>query len=125
MGQDGEDELQIYGTQVDTVERVSHTANNNDQIHEYLNEVGRMIDSLPSYPGSSHPKLEDLKWKVPIAGALHPRMTAAGHLDLRSAYYALRQELSLQLPFSGVMWNRRLKTVDQIAKRGLNYLLAL
>jgi hypothetical protein len=39
------------------------------------------------------PVREDLKWKVPIAGVLWPKVAVSGGLDLKSSYMALRNYL--------------------------------
>ncbi|XTI91300.1 hypothetical protein V2W45_716603 [Cenococcum geophilum] len=92
-------EIAINGFRVDTVEAVSAATNTPEELSAYLNEVDEMVDGLNpnshldkdkhSYKG----KKEELKWKVPVAGARYPRTTPDIDTDLHTSYKALRQVL--------------------------------
>jgi len=58
---------------------------------KYLKEVDVMIDSvILSLVRDSR---EDLKWKVPIAGLLWPKVAISDGLNRKSSYKALRSYL--------------------------------
>ena len=82
------DELLVEGYRVDLVESISATSNEEVNLAEYLKEVDIMIDSAVLTRVRDPP--EELKWKVPIAGALYPKEAASSDIDLRSSYQALR-----------------------------------
>ena len=54
---------------------------------QYLSEVDDIIDSVNVSSALDTPK--DLKWKVPAARVLYPKVGVSGDLDLRSPYTAL------------------------------------
>ncbi|OCK90529.1 uncharacterized protein K441DRAFT_578728 [Cenococcum geophilum 1.58] len=115
------DELEIHGYQVDVLITISSMRNDLGQLRAYLEEVDSMIDSLKRYPAYASESLSDLKWKVPIAGALHPRISASGTMDLRSSYKALRLDLA-----SDSTQGSKSKVNDEVLNgAGLNYAFAL
>ncbi|KAI9146907.1 alcohol dehydrogenase [Paramyrothecium foliicola] len=75
------DEISIYGCMVDT-------------------EVISLVDSVKNNPVPD--SFADIKWKVPIAGALYPRK-AGGEANIKRSYEALVRELvpSKASPVSG------------------------
>lgn len=88
------DELLVEGYTVDCIESISAFSNEEENLAAYLDEVDTMIDSA-ILTQVREPR-EELKWKVPIAGALYPRVAASGNLDLRSSYQALRKYLKFE-----------------------------
>ncbi|PMD64854.1 uncharacterized protein K444DRAFT_554213 [Hyaloscypha bicolor E] len=85
------DELKIYGLLVDRVASVSFASNLPEELKSYVDEVNLMVDSLSLY---SQENSADLKWKIPIAGASHPRTLSSANLDMRLSYEALRDYLA-------------------------------
>ena len=83
------DELMVEGYSVDVIESISASSNVEQEWGKYFNEVDAMVDSAVLSPvrGSR----EDLKWKVPIAGVLYPKVAVSESLDLQSSYTALRK----------------------------------
>ncbi|KAF1839660.1 hypothetical protein BDW02DRAFT_486530, partial [Decorospora gaudefroyi] len=88
------DELLVGGYAVDEVEIVSVSSNVEEELSMYFNEVDKMIDDATISPTQT--SREDLKWKVPIAGALFPKVATSGGGDLRSSYAALRNSLNFK-----------------------------
>jgi hypothetical protein len=86
----GSEELSISGCAVDTVKIISSTKNTPDQLSVYLKEVDTLVSSIKKNPVSD--SLSDLKWKVPIAGALYPRMSG-GEANIQRSFEALKKEL--------------------------------
>ena len=82
------DELLVEGYVVDSIESISASSNEEENLAAYLDEVDAMVDSAV-LTAVREPRAE-LKWKVPIAGALYPRVAASSGLDLHSSYQALR-----------------------------------
>lgn len=66
----GTDERSVYGYKVDVIASVSIATNDPEHWESYIDEVDDLVDSLRL--NSSSQKLEEWKWKVPIAGAKHP-----------------------------------------------------
>jgi hypothetical protein len=86
------DELIVEGYAVDVVESISASSNVEQEWERYFKEVDAMVDSAVLSPvRDSH---EDLKWKVPIAGVLYPKVAVSGGLDLQSSYTALRNYIN-------------------------------
>jgi hypothetical protein len=88
---DNTDELLVDGYEVDEIESISKASNVEEEWEKYFNEVDTMIDSAILAPVRH--LLEDLKWKVPIAGVLWPKVAVSGGLDLKSSYTAFRNYL--------------------------------
>lgn len=85
------DELLVDGYEVDEIESISRASNIEEEWEKYFTEVDTMIDSAILAPVRH--SLEDLKWKVLIAGVLWPKVAVPGGLDLKSSYTALRNYL--------------------------------
>jgi hypothetical protein len=85
------DELLVDGYEVDEIESISKASNVEEEWEKYFNEIDTMIDSAILAPVRHLP--EDLKWKVPIAGVLWPKVAVSGGLDLKSSYTAFRNYL--------------------------------
>jgi hypothetical protein len=82
------DELIVEGYAVDVIESISGSSNVEREWKKYFREVDAMVDSaVLSLVRDSR---KDLKWKVPIAGVLYPKVAVSGGLDLQSSYRALR-----------------------------------
>lgn len=87
------DELLVGGVVVDEIRSVSKTANVTNQVRAYLKEIDAAVDALPRYPVHERDRESrfDVKWKVAIAGAWHPRKVASGDIDMRTSYIALKE----------------------------------
>jgi hypothetical protein len=85
------DELLVEGYEVDEIESIGKSSNIEEEWENYFNEVDTMINSATLAPVRHLP--EDLKWKVPIAGVLWPKVAVSGGLDLKSSYTAFRNYL--------------------------------
>jgi hypothetical protein len=85
------DELLVDGYEVDEIESISKASNVEEQWERYFNEVDTLIDSAILAPVRHLP--EDLKWKVPVAGVLRPKVAVSGGLDLKSSYAGFRNYL--------------------------------
>ena len=83
------DELIVEGYAVDVIESISASSNVEQEWEKYFNEVDAMVDSAVLNPVRD--SREDLKWKVPVAGVLYPKVAVSGGLDLQSSYTALRK----------------------------------
>ncbi|KAH6672306.1 hypothetical protein B0J14DRAFT_70569 [Halenospora varia] len=96
----GNDILEVSGHHVDEVRFVSRSANLMPSMeqagttHVYLTEVSVIIDSFAHQYRDLQPPLEELKWRVPIADASQPDISASTAIDMRSSYYALMQYFS-------------------------------
>jgi hypothetical protein len=113
------DELLVDGYTVDVIENISMSSNVEEGLALYFSEVDAMIDRAVLSP--SQTSREDLKWKVPIAKALFPKVATSGGVDLQSSYRALRNSLSEKGKGKSVD-----KGVDFIDRnQGLSYLAAL
>ena len=86
------DELIVEGYAVDIIESISESSNVQQEWVKYFIEIDAMVDSAALSPVRD--SREDLKWKVPIAGALYPKVAVSGGLDLRSSYAALRSYIN-------------------------------
>jgi hypothetical protein len=86
------DELSVEGYVVDEIESISKSSNMEEELAQYFNEVDAMIDHAILSPTQT--SRDDLKWKVPIAGALLPKVATLGGIDLRTSYTALRNSIS-------------------------------
>jgi hypothetical protein len=85
------DELEVEGRLVDEIQRVSKSCNVPAKRGQYFKEVDSMIDSLDPFYIKSHQGV--MKWKVPIAGALHSKLAVSGDVDIHSSYKAFRKLL--------------------------------
>jgi len=85
------DELLVDGYTVDLIESVSTSSNVEEELAIYFSEIDAMVDGAELSP--SRTSLDELKWKVPIAGALFPKVATSGGVDLKSSYKALRSWL--------------------------------
>jgi hypothetical protein len=85
------DELLVDGYMVDVIDSISTSSNVEEELARYFNEIDEMIEGTELYPTPT--SREELKWKVPIAGALFPKVATPGSVDLRSSYEALRNYL--------------------------------
>ncbi|KAH8669611.1 hypothetical protein BGZ60DRAFT_564070 [Tricladium varicosporioides] len=100
----GSDILEVSGHHVDEVRFVSCSANTMPSMeqagttHVYLTEVSTIIDSFAHQHRDLRTPLEELKWRVPIADASQPDISASTAIDMRSSYYALMQYLSKPHP---------------------------
>jgi hypothetical protein len=83
------DELCVESFSVDVIQKISDALNLEEEWEDYFKQVDAMVDSLPWSPRQE--SREDLKWKIPIAGALYPKEAVSGSFDLRSSYRAFRQ----------------------------------
>ena len=83
------DELTVEGFVVDVIETISKSSNLEQEWENYFKEIDAMVNSLALSP--LRDSREDLKWKVPIADVLYPKVAVSGDLDLRSSYRAFRQ----------------------------------
>ncbi|PMD47662.1 hypothetical protein L207DRAFT_415975, partial [Hyaloscypha variabilis F] len=86
------DELAVQGFAVDVIQLISKSSNIEQEWEQYFNEIDYMVNSLNSTPLRDF--REDLKWKVPIADILYPKVAASAGLDLRSSYKEFRQFIS-------------------------------
>ncbi|OCK83978.1 hypothetical protein K432DRAFT_463823 [Lepidopterella palustris CBS 459.81] len=129
-------EIQVSGLRIDEIKSVSKAANLGSQLKAYLEEVDRIVDSLPSYPVRE--TRADVKWKVPIAGALRPGLVTSADLDMRSSYVALRECLAhatkTKSPINDISNKSQAKASDSLMgkeahevlqARAQNYILAL
>ena len=76
------DELAVEGYAVDVIESISTSSNVEPEWQKYFDEIDAMVDSAVLSPVRD--SREDLKWKVPIAGMLCPKV----------AYTALRNYIN-------------------------------
>ncbi|KAF2812279.1 uncharacterized protein BDZ99DRAFT_518138 [Mytilinidion resinicola] len=86
------DELLVDGYEVDVIESISTTSNGEQEWANYFREIDTMVDNAVLSPVRD--SREDLKWKVPVAGVLYPKVAVSGGLDLKSSYAALRNYLN-------------------------------
>ena len=86
------DELIVEGYSLDVIKSISASANVDQEWEKYFSEIDAMVDAavLSPVPDSR----DHLKWKVPIAGALYPKVVVSGSLDMQSSYKALRTYIS-------------------------------
>ena len=82
------DELIVDGYAVDNIQSVSTSSNVEQEWKEYFEEVDTMVESADL--SLLHDTREDLRWKVPIAGASYPRVAISEVVDLQQSYAALR-----------------------------------
>jgi hypothetical protein len=102
------DELMVDGYTVDEIESISESSNTKEELAAYLNEVDAMIDDAILSPTQT--TRDDLKWKVPIAGAMFPKIAISGDVNLRTSYMALRNSLGS---------HRKGKAIDRGATDGI------
>ena len=86
------DELLVEGYAVDAIERISASSNVEQEWQMYFKEIDAMVDSADLI--QVRDSREHLKWKVPIAGVLYPKIAVSGSLDLQSSYMALRKYIN-------------------------------
>ena len=118
-------ELRVHGVKVDTITAVSTTSNLPQELVSYLNEIDEMVRL------ASPTQYEDLRWQVPIAGALKERIK--GH-DMHDSYMALCEYIGKK-PKKSKNKKRQRKGVGEILVStrdkdalwlsGQNYFLAL
>src|SRR5262249_6709138 len=82
------DVLLVEGYEVDAIKSISTSSNVEAEWEQYFKEVDAMIDAATLVPFRD--TRENLKWRVPIAGALYPKTDVSGAPDLRSSYAAFR-----------------------------------
>jgi hypothetical protein len=97
------DELLVEGYKVDEIESISTSSNVEQEWDAYFTEIDTIIDSAVLSPVRH--LSEDLKWMVPIAGVLWPKVAVPGGLDLKSSYTALRNYLRGNQKGKGVEQN--------------------
>ena len=85
------DELEADGYEVDFVESLSQSSNIEQEWPRYFEEIDEMLDAANLNPVPD--SLEELRWKVPIAGAMHPKLVIPGTPGLKCSYNALRKYL--------------------------------
>ncbi|PVH69089.1 hypothetical protein DL98DRAFT_626637 [Cadophora sp. DSE1049] len=85
--------LSVTGCLIDEIEQVSK--HSNEQLTrkrlQYFNEIDSMVEALRDEDGGKDKELERMKWKVPVAGASHPRVVHSGYIDLEDSYIAFRR----------------------------------
>lgn len=86
------DELIVEGYEVDVINSINTSSNLEREWEKYFKEVDTTVDSAVLSPVRD--SREDMKWKVPIAGVLYPKVAVSGGLDLRSSYAALRSYIN-------------------------------
>ena len=87
------DELLVEGYEVDVIERISMSSNVEQEWKNYFIEVDTMVDSAVLFPIRN--SLEELKWRVPVAGVFYPKLAISEELDLESSYTAFRKYLDI------------------------------
>jgi hypothetical protein len=114
----GSDELRVRGFRLDTLQHVTSASNVPEQWGEYWQEIDAMMD-VPMiktvYPQNMR---DEMKWKVPIVGALFPRTMGPGNLDLEVSYDAFRRNLAMAKL-------ARFENDPAVSAEGNNYALAL
>ncbi|KAI0849615.1 hypothetical protein F5Y00DRAFT_261400 [Daldinia vernicosa] len=85
--------LAIDGCHVDEIVSISKHSNSNKgkERAQYFKEVDSMVDSLRQF--YTPERLEELKWQVPVAGALRPTAVALVDLSMHDSYKAFREVL--------------------------------
>ncbi|KAF3057208.1 Heterokaryon incompatibility protein 6, OR allele [Daldinia childiae] len=85
--------LAIYGCHVDEIVSISKHSNSNKakERAQYFKEIDSMVDSLR--PFYAPDRLEELKWQVPVAGALRPTTVALVDISMYDSYNAFREVL--------------------------------
>jgi hypothetical protein len=96
----GTDELRVQGYDVDVIEGISTASNIKNEWKRYFEDLDEMIDSAVLSSVGDSPA--DLKWKVPVAGALFPRAAGSGAIDMKTSYIAFRNYLEVTGKGSGV-----------------------
>ena len=90
----GMDEVHVKAIVADEITTISRMVNEPKQakkLGQYFKEVDTMIESLSKY--YTQTDRNELKWRVPIAGALHPRVAISGIVDIHESYKAMRKIL--------------------------------
>jgi hypothetical protein len=85
------DALLVRGYIVDVLELVSALSNDIETPNKYLDEVDMMVETAVLTP--SKESREDLKWQVPIAGALYGNTALFGAAKMESSYRVLRESI--------------------------------
>lgn len=89
------DALMVRGYIVDVIESISASSNDEDNLSQYLDEVDTMVETAVLTP--LRESREDLKWQVPIAGALYGKTAPFGDVDMKSSYRVLRKAVKTKL----------------------------
>ena len=74
---------------MDTIDKVSSVANEQKWRTQCFKQVNEMIKS----PSETYPEsvCYCLKWQVPLAGALHPKVAGSGDINIQDSYKAFRK----------------------------------
>ncbi|KAI1451148.1 hypothetical protein F5Y02DRAFT_18390 [Annulohypoxylon stygium] len=85
--------LAATGYLVDEIEQVSRSTSTGSEegLIEYFQELDTMIDDVAEYYSKS--REQELRWRVPVAGAKYPKITFSADLGLAESYKAFRQQL--------------------------------
>ncbi|KAF2823081.1 hypothetical protein CC86DRAFT_409849 [Ophiobolus disseminans] len=86
------DALFVDGYNIDEIESISASTNDEHGLAQYFADIDNMIDRAVLHP--SQTAADELKWRVPIAGALFPKVAISGGSDLRTSYISLRSWLN-------------------------------
>jgi len=92
------------GYEVDFVQDITTSSNVNAEWGTYFDEIDEMLASAVLSP--CRDSLDAIKWKVPIAGALYPKIALHGVTDLQSSYNAFRNYLTIKRKGKQVSGNR-------------------
>lgn len=87
------DELRIRGHRLGSLQKVTKAANVPEEWAEYFEQIGVMLDISGIRTSYSASIRRDMQWKVPIAGAVHPKTLTGGDINLQSSYETFRCEL--------------------------------
>ncbi|KAI1388885.1 uncharacterized protein F4822DRAFT_443674 [Hypoxylon trugodes] len=84
--------LTARGYLVDEIEQISRSNSGTVKARlKYFQQLESMVDEVAeNYPPD---RREGLKWKVPIAGAMYPKVAVSGEIDIVGSYQAFRQQL--------------------------------
>ncbi|KAF2114162.1 hypothetical protein BDV96DRAFT_577681 [Lophiotrema nucula] len=86
--------ISVHGCRFDKVHLVSTASSTPEELWAYLNEVEKIIENF--YFSINGDDKKNLKWKVPVAGAVYPRTTNDVETDLQTSYVALRKVLAYE-----------------------------
>ncbi|KZM20137.1 hypothetical protein ST47_g8701 [Ascochyta rabiei] len=87
--------IEVRAIQVDIITHVSGCFNRPHEparLEKYFKEIDDLIDAHLR-TRFSREKRDVLKWRVPVAGAEHPKIATGGDINLRDSYNALRTVL--------------------------------
>ena len=114
----GTKEVHVKAIMADHITNISRSFNEPKQpkkLGRYLQEVDTMIDSLSNNYTSVERDI--LKWLVPIAGALHPKVAVSGFVDTHESYKATRRILKKAEHMSVSQSKKRLLRIDDIVSK--------